>query len=117
MVHEKLLIALSAILVINGCSNWQTQQPTTVTETRYIEQDIPVIERPRPVQLNDVKWYVVTEENYDDFVERFTQENQQLVFVALSVEDYETLAVNLEQLRRFINQQKQVIVYYETALQ
>jgi len=39
-----------------------------------------------------------------------------LAFVALSVKDYENLALNVSELRRFINQQKEIIVYYEEAM-
>jgi len=39
-----------------------------------------------------------------------------LAFVALSVKDYENLALNVAELRRFINQQKEIIIYYEEAM-
>tara|TARA_B110000977_G_scaffold199766_1_gene288138 strand:- start:809 stop:955 length:147 start_codon:yes stop_codon:yes gene_type:complete len=39
-----------------------------------------------------------------------------LAFVALSVKDYENLALNVAELRRFINQQKEIIIYYEKAM-
>ena len=72
--------------------------------------------RPKPVQLNDVKVHVVNEANYEDFVKKFKEENGQLAYVALSMRDYENLALNVAELRRFINQQTQVIVYYEEAV-
>tara|TARA_Y100000114_G_scaffold156686_1_gene184795 strand:+ start:1828 stop:2073 length:246 start_codon:yes stop_codon:yes gene_type:complete len=74
------------------------------------------VERPKPVQLNDVKVYVVNEEIYEEFVKEFTAENGELAFVALSMKDYENLALNVAELRRFINQQKNIIVYYEKAV-
>lgn len=74
------------------------------------------MERPKPVQLNDVKVYVVNEEIYEEFVKEFTAENGELAFVALSMKDYENLALNVAELRRFINQQKNIIVYYEKAV-
>ncbi len=77
---------------------------------------IPTVERPKPVQLNDVKVYVVNEEIYEEFVKEFTAENGELAFVALSMKDYENLALNVAELRRFINQQKNIIVYYEKAV-
>jgi hypothetical protein len=39
-----------------------------------------------------------------------------LAFVALSIKDYENLALNVAELRRFINQQTNVIIYYEDAV-
>jgi|TARA_B100001287_G_C22662428_1_gene521064 hypothetical protein len=32
------------------------------------------------------------------------------------MKDYENLALNIAELRRYINQQKQIIVYYEEAV-
>jgi hypothetical protein len=36
--------------------------------------------------------------------------------VALSIDTYENLAINISELRRYINQQKEIIVYYEKAM-
>jgi len=77
---------------------------------------VPLATRPKPVQLNDVKIYVVNEANFDDFIKRFKEENGQVAYVALSMRDYENLALNVAELRRYINQQTQVIVYYEEAV-
>lgn len=68
------------------------------------------------MQLNDVKIYVVNEDNYDEFVEEFRAKNGEIVYIAISVKDYENLSLNIAELRRYIEQQKQVIVYYEEAV-
>ena len=77
---------------------------------------IPTVARPKPVQLSDVRVYVVNKEIYEEFVKEFTEENGELAFVALSMKDYENLALNIAELRRYINQQKNIIVYYEEAV-
>jgi|TARA_B110000858_G_scaffold74912_1_gene87016 hypothetical protein len=66
--------------------------------------------------MNDVHFYVVTEDTFDEFKERFTKENGDFLFYALSVRDYETIALNMSELKRFIDQQKQIIIYYEKAV-
>ena len=66
--------------------------------------------------MNDIHFYVVTEGNLGDFQKRFAKENGDLVFYALSVRDYETLALNMAELKRYIQQQKEIIVYYEEAV-
>ena len=65
------------------------------------------------MQLNDVKIYVVTKENVDKFIADFTAKNGQLVYIAISVKDYENLSLNIAELKRYIEQQTQIIVYYE----
>jgi hypothetical protein len=81
-----------------------------------VERKIPIQKRPRPVKMNDVYFYVVTEDTFESFKERFKKENGDLLFYALSVRDYETIALNMAELKRFIDQQQQVIVYYEKAV-
>ena len=78
---------------------------------------MPTVSRPKPVQLNDVRVYVVNERILDDFIVEFKQRHGEVAFVALSMQDYENLAINIADLRRYINQQTQIIVYYEDAVQ
>ena len=77
---------------------------------------IPTEARPKPLQLTDTRVFVVTEENFDAFVEEFKSIYGEVAFVALSMQDYENLALNVSDLRRYINQQNQIIVYYEKAV-
>ena len=68
------------------------------------------------MSLNNIHFYVVTQNNYLLFKQRFEKENGVLVFYALSVRDYETLSLNMSEIKRFLDQQKQIIVYYEDAV-
>ena len=68
------------------------------------------------MKLGDVHFYVVSADNFDNFKKRFKKENGDLLFYALSVRDYETIAYNMAELKRFIDQQKQIIIYYEKAV-
>lgn len=77
---------------------------------------IPLVERPKPVKLIDTKIYVVNKDNYDIFVKDFQERNGELAYVALAIKDYENLAINIAEIRRYLNQQDEIIVYYETAI-
>jgi len=66
--------------------------------------------------LNDVKIYVVSKENYEEFVKEFEAKNGSDAYIAISVKDYENLSLNFAELRRYIEQQKQIIIYYENAV-
>ena len=39
----------------------------------------------------------------------------QVVFFAMSVDDYEVMAGNMQELRRYIRELKEVVVYYRTV--
>jgi hypothetical protein len=82
-----------------------------------VEQvQIPTVTRPKPAQLSDTRVFVVTKDNFEEFEKEFTEIYGELAFVALSMKDYENLALNIAELRRFLNQQNEVIVYYEKAV-
>ena len=109
------LILLPLLLLSSGCSTWN---PLKRIEIKTVEVDrvIPTQNRPRPVKMNDIYFYVVTEQNFEDFKKRFVKENGDFVGYVLSVRDYETLALNMAELKRYLIQQKEIIVYYEKAV-
>lgn len=72
--------------------------------------------RPKPLQLIDTQVRVVTKDNLDAFIEEFEERYGEVAFVVLSMKDYENLALNIADMRRFLNQQTEIIVYYEEAV-
>tara|TARA_R100001129_G_C5207867_1_gene215789 strand:+ start:214 stop:456 length:243 start_codon:yes stop_codon:yes gene_type:complete len=67
---------------------------------------------PREIDLKEPYWYVVSDKNVDEFIARVEKEHGQLVFVAMSIPDYEIMAYNMQELKRYINELKEVVVYY-----
>ena len=101
-------------LTLMGCS--LIPEPKIVTVTKTVKTEVPIVTRPKQVQLNDVKIYVVSKVNYAEFVKSYEKKNGADSYIAISVKDYENLALNFAELRRYIEQQKQIIVYYEEAV-
>ena len=115
MVQKILLVSLS-LLLLSSCT--KAPEPTIVTVPEIIEKDIPIVERPKGLSLTSPYFHVVTNENLEEFIEKFKKSNgSELVFYAISVRDYENLSLNLAELRRYIEQQQAIIVYYETAIE
>lgn len=77
---------------------------------------IPTVAQPKPLQLSDTRVFVVTQDNYDEFVKEFTETYGDLAFVALSMKDYENLALNIADIKRYLEQQKEIILYYEKSV-
>jgi hypothetical protein len=103
-------------VVLSSCSTLRPE-PQVVTVTEVVERNIPTVPSPKAVQMNDIKIYVVSpEENYEKFVQEFSAKNGADSYIAISVKDYENLSKNFAELRRYIEQQKQIILYYESAI-
>tara|TARA_B100000683_G_scaffold127424_1_gene125022 strand:- start:502 stop:861 length:360 start_codon:yes stop_codon:yes gene_type:complete len=103
--------------LLSGCASFWKPEKEIVTVTKLIERNIPTVPSPKPVQMNDVKIYVVSpSENFEEFKKEFEAKNGADSYIAISVKDYENLAKNFAELRRYIEQQKQIILYYEEAV-
>jgi len=77
---------------------------------------------PRPLDLKEPNWYVVSDTKiagedrtyFDKFVEDIKKKHGgDLVFVAMSVADYELMSYNTQELKRYISQLGEVIIYYK----
>ena len=113
--YLKVSSLLLLCLLVSSCSTWNPLK-TIEIKTVEVERKIPIQNRPKQLDMNDINFYVVTEQNFEEFKARFSKENGDLVGYVLSVRDYETLALNMAEIKRYIEQQKQIIIYYEKAL-
>ena len=103
-------------LLLSSCGYIRKPEKEIVVKTIEVQKIIPVQPQPKPVDMIDVKFYVVTEENYEEFKEKFMKTNNDYVFYVVSVHDYENLAFNMAELYRYIRQQKEIMIYYEKAV-
>ena len=103
-------------LLLSSCGYIRKPEKEIVVKTIEVQKIIPIQPQPKPIDMIDVKFYVVTEENYAEFKEKFMKTNNDYVFYAVSVHDYENLAFNMAELYRYIRQQKEIMIYYEKAV-
>ena len=110
-----MILLSSLILTISACSSLKPEKQI-VTETKIVRQNIPVQQRPKAVDFPDVQWYVVTKDNMEEFITRVESDSGAIVYMAITPQGYENLAVGMQDLRRYILQQKEIIIYYEKAI-
>ena len=117
MNFGKISSLLLAILLLSSCSSFY-KEPEIKVVTKLEKTVVPIVPMPKPVQMNDIRIYVVSpEENLEEFKKEFEAKNGGDSYIAISVKDYENLSKNFAELRRYIEQQKAIIVYYENAVQ
>ena len=110
------LVLIVTLLLSSGCSSI-LPEPKIIIQTEIVERQIPTVPLPKQVQLNDITIYVVSpEQNFEEFKAEFEAKNGADSYIAISVKDYENLSLNIAELRRYILQQKQIILYYEDAV-
>ena len=112
-----ILWSLSLLLLLSSGCSLLPREKEIIVQTVEVEKQIPLQLQPKPLQFNDSYWHVVTEANFDEFIEKFKKENGDAwVFYAVSVRSYESMALNLAELKRYIEQQTHKIIYYEEAI-
>ena len=67
---------------------------------------------PREIDLKEVRWLTITPENYEEQFAVIEDQEGELVFLAMTVSDYEVMAYNMQELKRYITELKDVVVYY-----
>jgi hypothetical protein len=92
------------------------QTPLTI-DTKPIVIPIEKPDDPAMVRMEPVSFRVVNKDNLTQFIAELTklQGSNNIVFIAITTTDYENLALNLADLKRYISQQKAIIVYYKTV--
>jgi hypothetical protein len=114
------IFLLSLIVVLPACSWLKPAGPLPlppvkiITETIQLEIYQPPL--PPPIQLDDVRWFVITENNLDDKiseVKRFT--GTDFVVFGMTPQSYENMAYNFQENRRYILQLLEIIKYYREA--
>ena len=71
---------------------------------------------PQEIDLLDVNFFVITEENLDGQVKVIEKLlDGQFVVFALTPDGYEKMAENFQEVRRYVRQQKELILYYREA--
>ena len=119
-IRLRTILLSLIVLTSSGCTTlgncFADDIPPPVVEIRTIEVKIPITHpvMPRAIDLKDPEFFVVSEKNVEEFMIDIEKRAGTLVFVAITVDDYELMSYNMQEIKRYVNQMKEVIVYYRT---
>lgn len=102
---------VSEAVITNPCKKSQSFEPK-----RFDEKGVEELKRPKQCELEE-------RENPDwpvgyTYLDRFLDEmkdmnNGDIVFVATSIGDYKVMSSNMQEIKRYIKQLGEVVVYYQ----
>lgn len=119
----KQLLAVSVLVAtLPGCVglDWfrKPEEPIKV-EKKAVERERLNLADPKPIKPSAHNWILITPKNADKVWAELRAKNVDLVLFALTDDGYEELAVDMAQIRTFIQQQRDIIIkyreYYEPA--
>lgn len=107
-------MVLTPLLIISSCS-WKPEKEV-VTVEKVITPTIAIAQKPKPIKMLDANIIVITEKNLQEVIKKVKAGQGQFVIYGLDPESFKNLALNFEQIKRYIEQQNEVILYYEKAV-
>ena len=109
MMIRKISLILLISLFISGC----TSEQEIITKEKIKTPEIIHPNPPSSLKLNDLEWKVLNKEKIKTLLEN--SENKQISIIALTPEGYKNLSLNIQEFKRYILQQREIIMFYKNV--
>ena len=113
-MNKLVLFLVPLAILLSSCSSRPEKEIVTV-ET-IVKPTIAIAQRPRPVEFDELKVKVITEANVQEVIQEMKTNQGQFLVYALDPVTFKNLAIGIEEIKRYIEQHKDIIVYYEKAV-
>ena len=115
-MKKYIMLMVIGVLILGGCASKPTIKQIEVTTTAI--EKLPLsLPNPAPLELQEVEWMIVTEENIEEAWALLTSKNEGVALFALRHGDYERLALNIKEIRALLGEYivilKKYREYYE----
>jgi len=111
MKITNILVIALAIVGLSGCS-WFTSPINVNMEP--IDKPNLVLPDADEVRMRDVEWILITPENAEAVFEELRNQGNSVVLFGLTSDGYENIALNLSDIRAFLQQQQSIIGAYKS---
>jgi len=106
------LLLVVVLLIFSSCSTFKSEKQVEVI-TQEIEKPKLNLDVVEPLDLKPIKWIVITRENVAQVFSEIEQEGKSVALFALNTDTYEILAINMEDIKRYILTQNKILVKYK----
>ena len=103
-------LVLAALLTLSGCGSMPQKIEVSA---KPIEKPELVLPDADGLRMKEVKWILLTPENFEEKLKDFETSGRPIVFFALTDEGYENISMNFSAIRAYIQQQQAIIAAYE----
>ena len=112
---NKLVLYLVPLAILLSSCSWKPEKEIVTVET-IVKPTIAIAQRPRPVEFDELKVKVITEANVQEVIQEMKDNQGQFLVYALDPVTFKNLAIGIEEIKRYIEQQNDIIIYYEKAV-
>lgn len=117
IVKNKLLIL--SVLFLSGCSILKSEPVEKIVTKEVFIEKLPLnLDDPEPFVWRNLEFMVITPENYEEKINELKKSGKSTAIVALDMQSYEVLSLNMAEIMKYMEQQKFILLqyreYYET---
>lgn len=122
MIKTKLafLVLFSFMLIGASCDTIPTRTVDNISITKnFTSVEILHPPLPEPVVWEEFEWTILTPTMMKNLLEQYNDGKllkEDVVFFALTAKGYENLSKNMAEIIRYMEGQKEVILYYKTTV-
>ena len=108
----QIILMVCGIMMLGGCASKPTIKQIEVTTTAV--EKLPLsLPNPAPLEMQEVGWMIVTEENIDEAWQLLKDKNEGVALFALRHGDYERLALNIKEIRALLGEYIVILQKYK----
>jgi hypothetical protein len=122
----KNILILTLMIFLTSCSMFKKEEqreplPPVKIITEIITPELYAPPLPRVVQIENIEWFVLTRNADEDNIEEQIAEVERVqgpgnfVVFAMTPQAYENMAANLQDIKRYIAQTQEIILYFMEA--
>ena len=107
----QILLLVVGVMMLGGCAGREVKQiEVTTTAVEKLPLSLP---NPAPLEMQEVGWMIVTEENIDEAWQLLRDKNEGVALFALRHGDYERLALNIKEIRALLGEYIVILQKYK----
>jgi len=114
---RRLLIASALGFGLAGCSLLSPPVQRIEVSTTPVEKPKLVLPEADQLFQRPIEWLIITPENVEEVFQRIQTMGRPLVLFGITDRGYENIALNLSDLRAYLQQQKAILAAYESYYQ
>jgi len=82
-------------------------------QTKAVERTPLNLQEPEPLKAREIKFIIITKENFETVMKDLVDKNMDPVVFALTDEGYEQLSLTIAEIRNLLATQKSIIARYK----
>ena len=112
VIYAQIILMVIGVMMLGGCASKPTIKQIEVTTTAV--EKLPLsLPNPAPLEMQEVEWMIVTEDNIDEAWQLLKDKNEGVALFALRHGDYERLALNIKEIRALLGEYIVILQKYK----